>query len=101
MRKGRPQYHQLVILQRHAVDPNLHLHLKEATGQIPDFARRNFPDLDQGPIIIPGMIEKLNLGIRLLLLCQSQIQSMTNRLLTHRRMGSQCHHHIDLFRHRA
>ena len=57
MRKGRPQNHQLVILQCSSVDPNLHFHLKEATGQIPDLTRGDLANLHQGPVIIPRVIK--------------------------------------------
>ena len=80
--------HEFIVLQRSAVDPNRYLHLKQTTSQIPNFAGINLPNLHEGLVIIPRMVQKSDLGIRLLLFGQRQIQPMANRLLTHRRMGS-------------
>ena len=80
--------HEFIVLQCSAVDPNLHFHLKKTSSQIPDFAGANLPYLNQGLVIIPRMVQKSDLGIRILLFGQRQIQPLANRLLTHRRMGS-------------
>ena len=95
VREHRADDDDLVVVEKLGVDLDRHVHLEQPSAQVTDLLRGKGADIAERAGVVPGMIEKLNRGVRAGAFVVGDLQPLLDRLLAHRLVRAQRDHHVE------